>query len=119
MGWRDWRHDIERQYNPRAGASDIEAQHERRRRLSEEARRRLAGEYDIRYGPGPRQLLDVYRAGNGSAPITVYLHGGYWRTAAHFRECRNPAEAGNGPPEQPDVPSSAVPRSGHPRGGRE
>jgi hypothetical protein len=25
MPWRDWQHDIERQYNPRAWASDVEA----------------------------------------------------------------------------------------------
>lgn len=35
MSWRNWLHDIERQYNPRAGVSDVEAQHARRRKLNQ------------------------------------------------------------------------------------
>jgi len=80
MSWHDWQHDIERQFNPRAWETDADTQHERRRALSEAARGRLRGEYDIRYGRRPRQLLDIYRAGDGTAPIVVYVHGGYWRT---------------------------------------
>ncbi len=79
MPWRDWQHDIEQQFNPRAWATDVEEQHALRGRLSRAARDRLKGEYDVIYGDTPRQKLDIYRAGNPRAPIVVYLHGGYWR----------------------------------------
>lgn len=79
MPWRDWQDDIERQFNPRAWATDVEAQHALRGKLSAEARQRLKGEFNIPYGDTPRQALDIYHAGKGDAPIVVYLHGGYWR----------------------------------------
>jgi len=83
MPWRDWQDDIERQYNPRAWATDVEEMHALRGRLSKAARERLKGEFDIAYGDTPRQALDIYHAANsanaGSSPIVVYLHGGYWR----------------------------------------
>lgn len=79
MPWRDWQDDIERQFNPRAWATDVEAQHALRGKLSAAARARLKGEFDVAYGDTPRQALDIYHAGDGSAPIVVYLHGGYWR----------------------------------------
>ena len=34
---------------------------------------------DLRYGPGPRQVLDVFPARRAGAPILVWFHGGYWR----------------------------------------
>ncbi len=79
MPWRDWQHDIERQFNPRAWATDVEEQHALRGKLSKAARERLKGEFDVAYGDTARQKLDIYHAGNGAAPIVVYLHGGYWR----------------------------------------
>jgi arylformamidase len=33
---------------------------------------------DLRYGAGPRCLLDVFPAGEG-APVLFFIHGGYWR----------------------------------------
>ena len=79
MPWRDWQDDIERQFNPRAWATDVEAQHALRGKLSAAARARLQGEFNVAYGDTPRQALDIYHAGDGNAPIVVYLHGGYWR----------------------------------------
>lgn len=83
MPWRDWQDDIERQFNPRAWATDVEAQHALRGKLSAAARARLQGEFNVTYGDTPRQALDIYRAdkhaNEGNAPIVVYLHGGYWR----------------------------------------
>jgi arylformamidase len=79
MPWRDWQHDIERQFNPRAWARDVEAQHALRGKLSAAARARLKGEFNVAYGDTPRQALDIYYANEGGAPIVVYLHGGYWR----------------------------------------
>ncbi len=87
MPWRDWQDDIERQFNPRAWATDVEAQHALRGKLSAAARARLRGEFNVAYGDTPRQALDIYfandyankHANDGGAPIVVYLHGGYWR----------------------------------------
>lgn len=79
MPWKDWQHDIERQFNPRAWATDVEEQHALRGKLSKAARERLKGTFDIAYGDTPRQKLDIYHANNPQAPIVVYLHGGYWR----------------------------------------
>ncbi len=33
---------------------------------------------DVRYGPGPRCLLDIFSAGD-DAPVLFFIHGGYWR----------------------------------------
>ena len=33
---------------------------------------------DVRYGSGPRCLLDIFPAGD-DAPILFFIHGGYWR----------------------------------------
>ena len=90
MPWRDWQSDIERQFNPRAWATDVEAQHALRGKLSKEARERLKGEFNIPYGDTPRQALDIYHADNsankGNAPIVVYLHGGFGNTLPKIEE---------------------------------
>jgi arylformamidase len=33
---------------------------------------------DVRYGPGPRCLMDIFPAGD-NAPVLFFIHGGYWR----------------------------------------
>lgn len=33
---------------------------------------------EIAYGPGPREAMDLFEAGEG-APVAVFLHGGYWQ----------------------------------------
>jgi acetyl esterase/lipase len=33
---------------------------------------------DLRYGPKPRNLIDIYRSGAANAPLFVFIHGGYW-----------------------------------------
>jgi acetyl esterase/lipase len=33
---------------------------------------------DLRYGPKPRNLIDIYRSGAENAPLFVFVHGGYW-----------------------------------------
>jgi arylformamidase len=45
-----------------------------------EAMRGGARELDVRYGGGPSEHLDVFRAqGHEPAPVLVVLHGGYWK----------------------------------------
>lgn len=34
---------------------------------------------NIRYGPGDRQLIDIYENSPTSENTFVYIHGGYWQ----------------------------------------
>jgi arylformamidase len=36
-------------------------------------------QYDLRYGPSPRQRLDWYPVDKVRAPTLAYIHGGYWQ----------------------------------------
>jgi arylformamidase len=40
---------------------------------------RLPGRYDQRYGPGPRQVADLFPAAHPGSPIVLFFHGGFWR----------------------------------------
>ena len=48
---------------------------------SEAARTTLANHCDISYGPTEPERLDIFTTtkGDGSAPVQVFFHGGYWR----------------------------------------
>lgn len=80
----DWRNksadELEAHFNPRVAvpeALDLLARYQQR---SAESRERIPGEYDIRFGPAPKQTFDLHRAkGDGPHPILVFIHGGYWR----------------------------------------
>jgi arylformamidase len=80
MSWRDYAADAERQFNPQANPEvDPKAEFALRSELSAAARERLQSELDVRYGPGPRQLLDIFPARKDGASIHVHIHGGYFR----------------------------------------
>lgn len=73
---------LEQHYNPRVAVPDFQAYLERNTAQSAAVRQRLAGEYDLRYGPRPLHTFDVHRA-QPHAPVTLplvlFIHGGYWR----------------------------------------
>jgi arylformamidase len=77
---------IAAQYNPQIAVADPARYGRENRAASEAARAGLPGRLDLRYGPGPRQLLDVFPAtgdalrGKGLAPVLLFIHGGGWRT---------------------------------------
>jgi arylformamidase len=48
------------------------------RRRSAALRARGNCRLDVRYGTGPRCLLDIFPAGD-HAPVLFFIHGGYWR----------------------------------------
>jgi arylformamidase len=80
MSWRDYAADAERQFNPQANPEvDPKAEFALRSELSAAARERLQGELNVGYGPGPRQLLDIFPARKDGASIHVHIHGGYFR----------------------------------------
>jgi len=37
-------------------------------------------EIGLRYGPGERQVIDLFPSGAAKAPLAMFIHGGYWRT---------------------------------------
>ena len=74
------------QYNPQIVVADPGRYSQENRSASQAARERLPGTLDVRYGPGPRQLLDVFPATGdrlrraGLSPVLLFVHGGGWRT---------------------------------------
>lgn len=69
--------DPEAEYNNRARVPDHPAAMQRWREAAEAARAAHPPE-TVAYGPGPREVMDVFPAGDG-APVAVFLHGGYWQ----------------------------------------
>ena len=71
---------VEKQYNPRASVPNFEAQALARDADSVQARVELDGVLDLRFGPNPLEVLDVFRQPSAiAAPVQIYFHGGYWR----------------------------------------
>lgn len=72
---------IEKQYNPRTTVTPDELARftELGARLSEEARQKYAGRYDLRFGDGPLENADFFYCGKPNRPLMVFFHGGYWR----------------------------------------
>lgn len=69
--------DLEAQYNNRALVPDHPAVMARWQASAAEARAARAPE-TVAYGPGPREVMDLFEAAPG-APVAVFLHGGYWQ----------------------------------------
>ncbi len=62
---------------------------------SKAARSRLKSMRDLRYGPGPRQTLDIFPAAQPNAPLAMFWHGGGWRNQSkdHFSYVAEPLVA--------------------------
>ena len=69
--------DLEAEYNNRARVPDHQAVMLRWRAAAEAARAAHPPQ-EIAYGPGEREVMDLFAAGP-DAPIAVFLHGGYWQ----------------------------------------
>jgi arylformamidase len=69
--------DYEAEYNNRARVPDHMQAMGQWKAAAEAARAAHPPEV-IAYGPGPRELMDLFSAGP-DAPIVVFLHGGYWQ----------------------------------------
>ncbi|HXC37846.1 MAG TPA: alpha/beta hydrolase, partial [Burkholderiales bacterium] len=79
-GARPTRNDL--LYNPRLSVSGMAEIFARWSRESERARAGLAGYFDVPYGPGPAERLDIFRAYPQAGPglgTVMFIHGGYWR----------------------------------------
>jgi arylformamidase len=73
--------DYETEYNNPRRVPDNAAIGARWKAASEAARRSLASELDVPYGPGERHRYDLFLAkGSGKqTPLAVYIHGGVWQ----------------------------------------
>ncbi len=69
--------DPEAEYNNRARVPDHPAVMQRWRETAEAARA-AHPPLEIAYGPGEREVMDLFSAGD-AAPVAVFLHGGYWQ----------------------------------------
>lgn len=69
--------DLEAEYNNRARVPDHMTVMGRWKAAAEAARAARPPE-TLPYGPGPREVMDLFSAGPDAA-IAVFLHGGYWQ----------------------------------------
>ena len=77
--YRDYtREELDRQYSNflQEGA---EAAHEEATARCLENHAAMKPETGIGYGPAADQVFDLYRAGSGTAPAILYMHGGQWQ----------------------------------------
>ena len=72
---------FEREYNARAAVPDHARHIAQWTAQSQHARLGQPCYLDIPYGTEPAQTLDIFpaRAGSGTPPVMVFIHGGYWR----------------------------------------
>ncbi len=70
---------LEREYSPRLLVDDLQPYLDRYAELSEAARAQLAVERNVAYGATPEEVLDYFPAASRTAPVQVFIHGGYWR----------------------------------------
>lgn len=68
----------EYQYNPRLSVANAATVIPGWRQRASATRERMPPEADIKYGPHPRENVDVFRSPNPKGTV-VYVHGGYWR----------------------------------------
>ena len=71
--------EIERGYNNRAAVPEHAEWFARWAKASEEVRSRLAATVDVRYGPNPKETMDVLLPRGKRRGTFVFIHGGYWR----------------------------------------
>jgi arylformamidase len=70
---------VERGYNNRAAVPEHPVWLARYATDSAAARAALAPQLDLRYGPGPKETLDLFVPKTPARGTFVFLHGGYWR----------------------------------------
>jgi arylformamidase len=71
---------LDRMYNNRALVPEHAAHFERWSSDSAAVRRRVESRLDIAYGDGSGETLDIFPGAAASAPVLVFIHGGYWRS---------------------------------------
>jgi arylformamidase len=70
---------LEREYNPRVQIPQFAEFFARWKERALEARTSLECRLDLTYGPAAAETLDFFPAASASAPLLIFIHGGYWR----------------------------------------
>ena len=71
--------EVERGYNNRAAVPEHPQWFARWAELSAAARAALGPRLDLRYGPNPKETLDLFLPAGKARGTFVFVHGGYWR----------------------------------------
>jgi arylformamidase len=71
--------EVERGYNNRAAVPDHPRWLAHYPEASARVRAALEPKLDLRYGPGPKETLDLFLPGGRAKGTFVFWHGGYWR----------------------------------------
>ena len=74
--------EMEWHFNPRVTVPHHDDYMKIRIASNEHVLEHITGVRDLRYGPNPREMLDIYPAATTPAPVQVYIHGGYWRAGS-------------------------------------
>ncbi len=83
---------LDREYSPSSCIDDIDVYLDEYARTSKAAKsdalKDNACDADQRYGPGAEETLDLFLpAERGSAPLHVFIHGGYWQLLSKDESC--------------------------------
>lgn len=74
--------EMEFHFQPRVAVPDYQRLSEERAKASAAAQKKLKGWLNIPYGNSLRQVVDIFPADKPTAPVQVYIHGGYWRSGS-------------------------------------
>jgi arylformamidase len=87
--------EIRREFDMRVAVPDGQDFVARYQQRSEVVRGRLNAIRDVRYGAGPRQLVDIFPTAAPNAPTAMFWHGGGWRyqSKEHFSYIAEPLVA--------------------------
>jgi len=71
--------ELDDAYDQSVYAPNRDQMNKRRASESDLVRERLGAPKRVTYGTTPHEMLDIYPARNGNAPVAVFVHGGAWR----------------------------------------
>lgn len=74
------REQLDHQYNTRTGVPRVQDIFDRWQMQAEDHRRGHEMRSNLHYGTHKLQTLDYFPAGEGDAPLLIFVHGGYWRS---------------------------------------
>lgn len=85
----DYGVDCDKQYNARASVVDYENEAKKYEQGSVQARVENVAVFDLQYGYGVDERLDIFPLPfeKSPAPVFVFIHGGYWRAQSKESAC--------------------------------
>lgn len=75
------------QYNARASVPDFAGCMEKYAQLAKLAKSTTSGIYDVKYGMGKAERLDIFPSPEQPAPLFIFIHGGYWHSQTKEDAC--------------------------------